>query len=83
MARHHPNKAINAAIEYAMENGWRFVKSGPRAHAYGKLYCPARERGACLHVVYGTPTNPEKHARQIRWRVDHCPHCPDEDAEEE
>lgn len=70
----HPNKAIRGAIDYAIRNGWRFVKSGPRAHTYGRLYCPAAQRGGCIVSVYGTPKNPEKHARFVRDEVDGCPH---------
>ncbi|MEX0715900.1 MAG: hypothetical protein WD066_04900 [Planctomycetaceae bacterium] len=82
MAKHHPNKEINSAIQYALENGWRFVKSGPRAHAYGKLYCPAGERGACLTMVYGTPRSPEVHAATIRRDVDRCECGRNEEQEE-
>ncbi|MEX0700819.1 MAG: hypothetical protein WD069_01875 [Planctomycetales bacterium] len=74
MAKHHPNKAINAAIEYALENGWRFVRSGARSHAHGKLYCPAGERGGHIFVVRGTPRTPDLHARRIREAVDDCEH---------
>jgi len=44
----HPNKHIREAIDYALANGWRLVKSGPRAHAWGRLYCPAQTRGGCI-----------------------------------
>jgi len=27
----HPNKAIRAAIEYALDRGWTLLKAGPRA----------------------------------------------------
>jgi len=40
----HANKHIRAAIQYAEENGWTFVKAGPHAHLYGTLYCPLRSR---------------------------------------
>lgn len=70
----HPNKHIREAIDYAIARGWRFVKSGPRTHAFGKLYCPAGERGTCLQPVYGTPRSPQAHARRIRRAVDSCSH---------
>lgn len=37
----HPKKAIQAAIEYAIERGWRFEKAGPRAHIYVNSILPA------------------------------------------
>ena len=70
----HPNKHIRGAVDFATARGWRLVKSGPRAHAWGRLYCPARQRGGCIITVYGTPRVPESHARYIRRLVDACPH---------
>ena len=70
----HPNKHIRAAVDEAIRRGWRLVKSGPRAHAWGKLYCPAIVRGGCIVSVYGTPRVPENHARYIRRMLDICPH---------
>jgi hypothetical protein len=68
----HPNKHIREAIEYAENHGWRFVKSAPRAHSFGKLYCP--QPGGCIEFVRSTPRNPEAHARDLRRAVDRCPH---------
>jgi hypothetical protein len=70
----HPNKHIRAAIDYALGRGWRLVKSGPRAHAWGRLFCPAQVRGGCIVSVYGTPRVPEHHAAYLRRVVDACPH---------
>ena len=75
MADRHPKKEIQAAIEYARNRGWRFVKAGPRAHIYGTLYCPHQERDGCRIGVYSTPRSPSNHADQIRRRVDRCPHA--------
>ena len=79
----HPNKHIREAVDYALEHGWRLVKSGARSHAWGRLYCPAQARGACIITVYGTPRVPENHARYIRRRVDACPHGAGNGEEEE
>jgi hypothetical protein len=67
----HQSRHIEAALEYAEERGWRVEKSGPRAHAWGRLYCGA---GHTLHQksVWGTPRNPENHAKSIRRFVDQC-----------
>jgi hypothetical protein len=78
----HPNKHIRDAVDYAIGNGWRLVKSGPRAHAWGRLYCPAQTRGGCIISVYSTPRVPENHARYIRRRVDACPHQAPDGSEE-
>ncbi len=70
----HPNKHIRAAIEYALGQGWRVTKAGPRAHIWGRLWCPHAERDGCRISVLSTPRNPEGHARRIRREVDACPH---------
>jgi len=70
----HPNKHIREAVDHAVTNGWRLVKSGPRAHAWGRLYCPVQTRGGCIITVYSTPRVPENHAGYIRRRVQACPH---------
>jgi hypothetical protein len=72
MAKYHPNKEINAAIEHAISNGWRFEKAGPRAHVYGVLYCALANRSGCRHNVHGTPRVPEDHADRIYKRVKDC-----------
>jgi hypothetical protein len=35
----HPNRHIRDALKYAEEQGWTIRKSGPRAHAWGMIYC--------------------------------------------
>ena len=70
----HPNKHIRRAISYAESKGWRFVKAGGHAHVYGMLYCPRRERDGHRLPVYGTPKNPENHAKWLRRNVDRCNH---------
>jgi len=35
----HPNKHIRKALKYAKGQGWTIKKSGPRAHAWGVIYC--------------------------------------------
>jgi hypothetical protein len=70
----HQNKAIEAAICYAESLQWRCEKSGPRAHAWGKLYCPQADRTGCIVFIYGTPRNPENHAKRIMREIDECPH---------
>ena len=70
----HPNKHIRNAIEDAVAGGWRRVGSGPRAHAWGRLYCPHQTREGCIVTIYGTPRVPENHDNYIRRVVDACPH---------
>lgn len=67
----HPNKHIQAAIEYAESKGWTIRPGGH----YGVLTCPAGERFACRYSVAGTPRVPENEAKRIRRKVDKCPHC--------
>lgn len=70
----HPEKPIELAIQYAENLGWRVEKAGPRAHAWGRLYCPQATRTGCIISVWSTPRNADNHARQIRKSVDQCPH---------
>jgi len=70
----HPNRHIREAIRYAEEHDWTFVKAGPRAHIFGTLYCPRRDRDGHIQRVYSTPQNPEAHADGIRRSVDACDH---------
>jgi hypothetical protein len=72
----HPNKHIQAAIEYAEEHGWTVVRQCH--HAFCVLRCPAGHRGGCQYSVWSTPRNPEAHAKDIRREVDQCEHCKDE-----
>jgi len=74
VADRHPKKEIQAAIEYATNRGWKFVKAAARAHIYGTLYCPRQGRDGCRVGVYSTPRSSKNHADQIRRRIDRCPH---------
>lgn len=69
--RTHPNKHIQAAIEYALSRGWRFREGN--GHAFGRLYCGTPHHGEHRMSVWSTPAIPERHARQIRRKVDDCP----------
>jgi len=40
----HPNKHIRDVVDYALEHGWTLRKAGSRAHAWGRLFCPRRDR---------------------------------------
>lgn len=70
----HPNKEIRAAVDHALSRGWRLVKAGPRAHIWGRILCPHRDREGCWYSVFSTPRNPQNHAKKIRRYVDQCPH---------
>lgn len=70
----HPNKHIREAVEYAISAGWTLRRAGARAHTWGLLFCPQRDRSGCRRAVYSTPRSPEDHASDIRQAVDRCPH---------
>ena len=73
MARpRHPNKDIEAAVEYAENRGWRWRKASD--HAWGVLLCPLEARGGHRISVNSTPANPFNHARRIRQVVNKCTH---------
>jgi hypothetical protein len=75
--RRHPDAHIEKALRYAERDGWRVELLGPRAHGWGKMYCPHNDPDCrcgefCVTVVWGTPRRPENHARQLRRVVDGC-----------
>jgi len=69
----HPNQTVEEAIKYAEQHHWR-VKLNKKGHAWGRIYCPAKERGGCIVSVWSTPRVAEHHAAQINRRVDNCEH---------
>jgi hypothetical protein len=68
----HPDKDVEAAIQYALSRGWRVEKR--KGHAWGRMFCPWADRNGCMISVYCTPKNAANHARQIRAGVDRCDH---------
>ena len=70
----HPKPAIEKALKYAEQSGWRIEKSSSHAHSWGKLYCPKSTREGCIILVWSTPRVAENHARQIINKIDSCPH---------
>jgi len=72
--KQHPNKEIEAAIVYAEKHGWRHKKAGGSAHAWGRLYCPRMDREGCSMSIWSTPKSPEHYAKQIKRKVNNCPH---------
>lgn len=73
----HPKPAVEKAVQYAEQLGWRVVISN--GHAWGRLLCPFSTRDGCIVSVWSTPRNPENHARHIRKVVDGCPHLAPEE----
>jgi hypothetical protein len=73
----HPNKAIEAAIQYAEFQGWHYSHAGNSSHAWGRLWCRKTGRSGCRMSIWSTPKVPENHAKQIRRQVDKCPHDKD------
>jgi hypothetical protein len=76
----HPNKEIEAAVAYAEEQGWSWVKV--KGHAWGKLLCARHDREGCVIFVWSTPRNPQNHAKQLRREIDRCPHKDEEKDDE-
>ncbi|PLR48383.1 hypothetical protein P0E69_08350 [Chimaeribacter arupi] len=68
--RTHPNKHIQAAIDYALSQGWTFLEG--RGHAFGRLYCGTPHHKEHMMSIWSTPAVPERHARQIRRKVERC-----------
>jgi hypothetical protein len=68
----HPNKHIEAVVQYAESVGWRVSLSN--GHAWGHILCPHTARDGCMLSVWSTPRSAENHARQLRREIDRCPH---------
>ena len=73
----HPNKEIEAAVQYAIKSGWRLKEGG--SHCWGKLFCPYNDLECrcgefCIQSVWSTPRNSDNHAKQIRKNVNKCLH---------
>ncbi|NIC28596.1 hypothetical protein [Serratia plymuthica] len=68
--KNHPNKHIQAALSYAISQGWFFRSSNE--HAFGRLQCSLPEHREHMMSIWSTPKNPEQHAMQIRRKVDQC-----------
>lgn len=68
----HKDKDIEAAIRYAEENGWEYVRPGH--HPWGVLHCPLHTPDGCHINVQSTPAVPRHHANDIRRRVKRCTH---------
>lgn len=71
----HPNKEIEAAVQYAISCGWHHVEGN--GHAWGMLRCPWNDKECrcgtfCQFSVWSTPRSSENHARQILRLVDGC-----------
>ncbi len=70
----HTCKEIENAIQHAEKLHWRYKAAGHSAHAWGRLLCPLENKDGCSMSIWSTPRSPEAHAKQIRRRVDLCPH---------
>lgn len=80
MARsRHPNKEIEAIVQYSEELGWRVNPLS--GHGWGELLCPLANRDGCRVFVYATPKNPERAAKGYRRAIDRC-ECAQEECDE-
>ncbi len=70
----HPSKAIELAVQYAENRGWRYKEAGYSAHAWRRLLCSFQSADGCQMSVWSTPRSAENHAKQIRRIVDRCEH---------
>lgn len=69
----HPCKEIEAAVAYAEEHGWRWIRL--TGHGWGKLLCPRHDRDGCTFFVWSTPKHREAHAKALIRAVDRCQHA--------
>ncbi|WP_211130326.1 hypothetical protein [Serratia surfactantfaciens] len=57
----HPDKHIQAALAYALSQGWHFRPG--RGHAFGRLHCAFAGHQEHMMSIWRTPKNPELHAK--------------------
>jgi hypothetical protein len=74
----HPNKEIEAVIDYAETRGWTLRQMGH----WGHLFCAHCDRDGCQVGVSGTPRDADAHARQLKRAIDRCPHTLEADDED-
>lgn len=67
----HTNKHIAAAIDYALENGWKYIDTGKSAHAFCILRCTQGHSEHSMSIS-STPRKPENHAKDILKMVKKC-----------
>ncbi len=70
--KEHPNKHIQAAIEYAISRGWDFDAGGRSSHCFGRIRCGISGHREHQMSVWSTPRSPENHARQIIRMIIRC-----------
>lgn len=70
----HPNKHIQAAIDYAISKGWVLIVAGNSSHLFCKLRCGNSNDEYQEHKmsIWCTPKNEEVHAKQIIRKVNQC-----------
>lgn len=73
----HPNKEIEAALQYVESEGWRVEKAN--GHAWGIMTCPWNDKECrcnvfCRKSIWSTPRVPEDLAEIVRRSVDGCVH---------
>lgn len=71
IAKYHPDKHVNAAIEYAIKNGWTYIERKGKGHAKGILRCGSDSK-CHQKSVWSTPEPAENHAKSIVQLVDKC-----------
>jgi hypothetical protein len=59
----HPNRYIREALKHAEERGWTIRKSGPRAHAWGVIFCSFGHK-ECWMAIYSTIRKIRKNTRE-------------------
>lgn len=72
----HQNKEIEAAVQFALDRGWRLKKSN--GHIWGQLLCPYESRVGHRTAVFGTPRNKDNAAKNIIRDVLTCKHGTEE-----
>lgn len=69
IANYHKDKAVNAAIELLVAQGWKYEKKG-NGHTVACLKCDTsttvkHANNKCFIAVFGSPKNPTNHANKI------------------
>lgn len=69
IGKHHSKKDIDKALDYAIQNGWRYETS--QGHPAGILMCTNKKK-CHRHSIPSTPKNTGAWAKKIYKWVDEC-----------
>lgn len=68
--KNHPDKHIQAALEYARSNGWSLINIGKSRSEFCKIKYIIQKDVEHTHGIWLSPKSPENFAKQVRRKID-------------